>query len=198
MIHDSRFTIIDGLEKWKLNKFLTKNGDNIGKFGVLTIKFLYNTCIPVNVIVKRGCFNVFSVISSFDLDIICKGYDIKTGRTLDLSENLPDNKATWNKWNNGYYSSEIWDISRLLRQIVRCFKYYKRGYNTDLVVHKYLSKLDELIEFDNLFNSKDFEEKLELTRKNAAIVREICSEWLETHEITEEEIELINEKIKEM
>ena len=198
MKYDERFVIQDKLEQWKLDKFLSKDKDDTVKYGILTIKFLYNTCIPVNIILKKNCHNIFSVISSFDMDIICKGYDIKTGKTLDLSENLPDNKTTWNRWNQSYYSGEIWEIGRLLRQTVRCVKYWKRGYDTDLIVKKYLSKLDELIAYENLFNSKDFDEKLKVVKFNAQIVKDIFETWLETHEMTDEELELINAKLKEL
>jgi len=197
MQYDKRFVIQDKLEQWKLNKFLRKN-DDAGKYGILTIKFLYNTCIPVNVVYKKNCHNIFSVISSFDMDIIAKGYDIKTKKSLDLSENLPDNTATWNKWNRSYYSDEIWEISRLLRQVVRCVKYHRRGFNTDLVVKKYLSKLNELLEYENLFNSLEFDEKLKVIKANATIVKDVFQTWLDTHEMSDEEMDLINEKIKEL
>ena len=87
-----------------------------------TIKFMYNTCLPVNIILKKGATDIFSVLSSFDMDIICKGWDIETKQFMDLSENLPDNKATWNKWNSRYYNPELWEVSRVLRQLERCFR----------------------------------------------------------------------------
>jgi len=198
MIYDDKFTIQDSLEEWKLNKFLTKDKDGLGKIGILTIKFLYNAAVPVNIVYKRNCTNLFSVISSFDMDIIAKGYDIKTGKSLDLSENLPDKQVTWNKWNTAYYSEEIWEISRLLRQVVRCVKYHRRGFNTDLVVEKYISKLGDLMNFENLFSSAEFDAKLKVTKENAKIVKDIFEVWLQTHEITDEELDLINVKIKEM
>lgn len=197
MHHNSMFTILDPLEKWKFDQYINKNEDKFYKFGLVTIKFMYNTCVPINVILKKNCNNIFSVLSSFDLDIICKGYDIQTKKFLNLSENN-DKIATWNKWNTNFYSDEIWQVSRILRQLERCFKYHKRGYNTDLVVLKYIDLITKLQEFESIFNSENFNEKLRVTQENTFIVKEICSLWLKTHEITDENIALLQKKIKEI
>ena len=138
MYHNDMFTILDPIENWKFQQYIDKPYDNFQKFGLTTIKFTYNTCVDVNVIVKKKAKDIFSVLSSFDLDIISKGYDIETKQYLDLSQGLPDKVATWNKWNTTYYSDEIWAMSRILRQLTRCFKYHKRGYNTDAIVLKYI------------------------------------------------------------
>lgn len=197
MHHNPMFTILDPIEKWKFQQYIDKNQDNFYKFGLVTIKFTYNTCIPVNIIVKKNCRDIFSVMSSFDMDIIAKGYDIETKQYLNLSENL-DKKATWNKWNTAFYSSEIWQISRILRQLERCFKYYKRGYDVDEVVKKYIELIGKLQDFTNIFDSENFTEKLKITKDNTAIVKQICELWLETHEITDEQIELLKIKTKEI
>jgi hypothetical protein len=137
------------------------------------------------------------VISSFDMDIICKGYDIETKQYLDLSENL-GKIATWNKWNTSFYTEEVWQINRVLRQLERCFKYYNRGYNVDKVVIKYIELIDKLQNFSNIFESANFDEKIKITKENTSIVKQICELWLETHSITEQEIELLKLKIKEI
>lgn len=198
MHYNDKFTILDPLEKWKFEQYTDRNESTFYKFGLVTIKFVYNTCVEVNIILKKNCTNIFSVISSFDLDIICKGYDLQTKKYLDLSENLPDKKTTWNKWNTTYYSDEIWAISRILRQLSRCFKYHKRGYNTDDVVLKYIELLETLQEYESIFNSQNFNEKLKVTQENTIIVKQICELWLETHEITDEQIELLETKIKQI
>ena len=198
MHYNDMFQILDPLEKWKFDQFINKNESTFFKFGVLTIKFTYNLCIPVNIILKKKCNNIFSVLSSFDLDIISKGYDILSGQYLDLSQNLPDKKATWNKWNTTYYSEEIWEINRILRQLQRCFKYHKRGYNTDEIVIKYIELINRIQEVNNIFNNENFDEKLKLTKANTMIVKKLCETWLETHEISEEELELLTFKIKQI
>lgn len=198
MHHSSDFHILDKLEKWKFDKYINDNNDNFYKFGLVTIKFTYNTCIPVNVILKKNCKNIFSVLSSFDMDIISKGYDIETKQYLDLSTNGDTKIATWNKWNTKFYSSEVWELSRILRQLERCFKYHKRGYNTDSVVLKYIELIDRIDEYENIFNSENFNEKLSRTKNNVKIVKEICNIWLDTHTISDDEIELLKQKITEI
>lgn len=198
MHHSPMFTQLDPLEKWKWDQYRTKDNSTFYKFGLITIKFHYNTCVEINVILKKKCKDIFSVLSSFDLDIISKGYDLETKQYLDLSQHLPDKKATWNRWNTTYYSDEIWAISRVLRQLNRCFKYYKRGYNTDEVVLKYLELLNKLEKYESIFNAETFNDKLKVTQENTFIVKQICELWLETHNITEEQMQLLEQKTREI
>ena len=197
LYYNNNFLILDPLEKWKLDQYLNKEHGK-ASFGITTIKFVYNTCIPVNVIFKKGCINAFSVLASFDIDIICKAYDIETRQYLDLSENLPNKQATWNKWNTNFYDPELWQIGRILRQLERVIKYHKRGYNTDAVCLKYIELIDNVQKFQNIFNSDNFSEKLKIRKNNTKIVKEICLKWLENHEISNEQLELLKEKIKEI
>lgn len=53
MHFNSMFTIIDPLEKWKFDQYINKNEDKFYKFGLITIKFTYNTCVTVNIILKK-------------------------------------------------------------------------------------------------------------------------------------------------
>lgn len=198
LYYNSSFLILDPLEQWKLDQFLNKEYNNKSKFGITTIKFVYNTCIDVNIIYKKNCNNIFSVLSSFDIDIICKGWDIETRQYLDLTEHLPNKQATWNKWNTNFYDPELWQISRILRQLERVIKYHKRGYNTDAVCIKYIELIDEVQNFQNIFNSNNFSETLKIRKKNTKIVKDICNIWLKTHEISDEQLELLKEKIKEV
>jgi len=196
MHHSPMFSQIDDLEIWKWEKYRVSG--RAYRQDLITIKFMYNTCVEVNVIFKEKSNDAFSVLSSFDMDIICKAYDIQTKRFLDLSENLPDKKATWNRWNTKFYSGEVWTISRILRQITRCFKYHKRGYNTDLVVEKYIDLINKLTEYESVFNSQNFNDKLKVTKSNILIVKQLAELWLKTHSITDEQLEIINEKIREI
>ena len=198
MYYNDMFTILDPLEKWKCERYINTPYDSFKKFGLTTIKFHYNTCIEINIIVKKNCDNIFSVMSSFDMDIITKGYDIETKQFLDLSENGDTKIATWNKWNKAFYSDEVWQISRILRQLERCFKYHKRGYKTDAIIEKYIELITKLQDFTNIFSSENFSEKLKVTKNNTLIVKQICELWLKTHEITDEQIELLKIKIKEI
>lgn len=199
MYHNPMFTILDKLEIWKSDMFRQRENFNNTKHasGVTTIKFMWNTCVPVNIIFKKNCSNIFSVLSSFDLNIICKGYDLQAKEYLDLTTN-PGRIASWNKWNPAFQSTEIWSINRILRQLERVFKYHKRDYNTDAVVLKYMELIDTVQEFQSIFSSENFNEKLKITQENTLIIKKICELWLKTHEITEEQIELLKIKIKQI
>ena len=198
MYHNPMFHIVDQLELWKANRFIEGNFNKKG-FKITTIKFLYNTCIPVNIIYKPYCNNGYSVISTFDMDIIAKCYDTFIEKEIDLTHGSTETKiASWNRHNINFYDSEIWQISRILRQLVRVFKYHKRGYNTDAVVHKFIELIDKIQEFENIFNSNNFTETLKIRKDNTKIVKQLCETWLKTHEISDEELELLNEKIKEL
>lgn len=198
LYHNPMFTIIDKVEDWKADMFMNDDSFNSKHIsGVQTIKFIYNTCVPINIIYKKNCNNIFSVLSSFDLDIIAKGYDLKTGQYLDFRQEK-DKTVTWNIWNPAFRSGKIWQISRILRQLERCFKYHKRGYNTDLVVLKYIELIDKIQESQNIFKSETYNEKLEITKTNTLMVKKLCELWLETHEISDEQLEKLQLKLKEI
>ncbi len=191
------FQLLEPIEQWKFKEWTTSKQSSLKKLGLITIKFKYNLAVDVNLIFKLKDTNLFNVISSFDLDIICKGYDIQTKQYLSLSQN--DGKtAHWNKWNTNFYAEDVWTINRLLRQFERCIKYHNRGYNTDLVVKKYIELLDKLIDYHNIFNSTNFDEKLVIMKENGKILKEILKKWLADHKLTDEELTLLQQKIKEL
>jgi len=194
------FTILDKLEQWKASMIENKDFvNNKHHTGITTIKLVYNTCIDINIILKKNCTNIFSVLSSFDMDLISKGFDLETKQYLDLSGDSQKTKiVSYNKWNPAFNSKEIWSVSRLLRQLERCFKYHKRGYNTDKVIHKYIELINTLQEFQSVFNSENFNEKLKITQQNTLIVKQICELWLQTHQITDEQIEILKTKVSEI
>jgi len=197
MYHNPLFYILDPLEQWKFNKYINEGDSSFNKVGLTTIKFTYNTCVTINIILKKGCNNPYGVLSTFDLDIISKCYDIETKQVLDLT-NGAGKIVSWNKWNTSFYTAEIWKISRILRQLERCFKYYKRGYNTDAVVLKYIELIEDIQKFESIFNSENFNEKLKVTKHNTQIIKDICVVWLDTHTISEETLSLLQNKIKEI
>ena len=197
MLHNPMFTILDEMENWKFQRYINVEEKSYSKFGITTIKFTYNTCIDINVVLKKNCNNIFSVLSSFDMDLISKGYDIEAKEYLDLTNGSAVSKiASWNKWNPMYHSDEVWAISRVLRQLERTFKYSKRGYNTDAVVIKYMELIGNIEKYESIFSSENFNEKLKLTKLNIAVLKQICQVWLETHTISDDEIKLLKETIK--
>jgi len=199
LYHNKMFLLIDPIEKWKFKDWTeTTYKASLKKLGLITIKFKYNMSIDVNIIFKERNHTIFDVLSNFDLDIIAKGYDLKSKKVLDLCENREHKVATWNKWNKQFYNPNIWAISRILRQFERVIKYYKRGYNTDDVVIKYKEILTEMLEYENIFNSTKMDEKVMSVKTNSVILLKIFDKWLATHEISDIEIELIKETIKNL
>lgn len=200
MYHDPMFTILDKLEVWKSQQIMTRNEFfNKHHTGITSLKFTYNTCININIVLKKEYDNIFSILSSFDMNIICRGWDLQAKKFLDLTEGSTSTKIVdYNRWNPGFASAEIWKISRILRQLERCFKYHKRGYNTDAVVLKYIELIDGIQEFESIFNSENFNDKLKVTKHNTLVLKQICEKWLETHEISEEALVILQEKIKEI
>lgn len=198
MYFNPRFLLIEKLEEWKFKEWTTKDyKKSLKKMGLVTIKFKYNTCIDVNVIYKEKSKSIFDVLSTFDLNIICKGFDLKTKKILDLTDN-PGKIADYNKWNLNFESPDIWSISRLLRQFMRVIKYHERGYNTDKVVLKYKSIIEDLMQFENIYNSVLVDQKVDNIKTNGKILIAIMDKWLENHSITDEEKTLLNNKIKEI
>ncbi len=197
MHFNKMFQLIEPLEQWKFKEWTTAKKSSLHKLGLITIKFKYNLSVDVNLIYKTRDTNLFNVISNFDMDIICKGYDIKTKQYLDLSQN--DSKIVhWNKWNTMFYAEDVWTVGRLLRQFERCIKYHNRGWNTDNVVIKYIELVDRLIEYNNIFKSANFDERLSVMKENGKLLKLLFQKWLEEHKLTEEELLLLNQKIKEL
>ncbi len=198
---NENFYIIDPAEQWKYDQQINEPKRKSNKNYIQTIKFVYNTCLTVNIILKKSTSNIFEVLSTFDMDIIAKGYDLQTKQYLDLGNIDNRNKkiASWNIWNMAYYNPNIWETGRILRQLGRSFKYYKRGYNTDGVVLKFIDIINEIQNLHNLFeNSILYTSKFEIIQKNIQSIKDICLLWLDKHTITDKEIKLLNIKIKEI
>jgi hypothetical protein len=199
MYHNPKFLILDKLEKWKFRDYIkNSNNGSIRKLGLISLKFKWNTCVDVNVVFKKDVNSLFDVLSSFDMDIVCKGFDIKTQQYLDLRKGESD-IANPNLWNKAFMDTNIWGISRILRQFSRIIKYHKRGYNTDPMVLKYKSMILDMQNTENIFNeSFSVKEKIESVKINGDILIKIFDKWLESHEITDDEFELINKTIKQI
>lgn len=195
MKYDKMFQILDPLEQWKFDEYINKGQSSFNKLGLVTIKFKYNLSVDINVIYKKYSANAFSVLASFDMNIICKAYDIASKEVLDLTNNT-GKVADWNRWNSAYYDFNIWRVGRLLRQVERCIKYYNRGYDTDKIILKYIDLIREYEEYESVFKSEKFNEKLEENQRNISTVKELMNVWLETHIIQEKELTQLKELTK--
>lgn len=189
------FQLIDPLEKWKCTEYLDKGQSSFRKIGIISVKFKYNLLLDINVVLKKEATNIFGVLSTFDFDLVARGWDIPTGQFFSLSDNNT-RIMNWNTWNLSYTKFDIWKVSRLLRQIERCFKYHNRGYNTDRVIERYIYMINQFLEYENIFNSETFEMRLDEYKTNIRNVKKLCELWLKDHNITEEQMNTIKELTK--
>lgn len=191
MYYDKRFTVLDKLEEHKLLEYINTNKSSYDTIGLITIKFYYNLSVPVNIILKKSQRNLFDVISNFDIDLIAVGYDIKTGKTLNLRESVGKN-VTWNRWNKSFYQIDFWSTKRLLRQFQRIIKYTDRGYNLNEVTDKYISILKEIIKIENFYHTEKgktyFNENIEQFKKVLAILKVYRKEGV----ISKESLDVLN------
>lgn len=198
MKHDPMFIIADPKEEWKLKKWTSCNDYKFElSYNMISIKFKYNTCVDINLIYKKKAANVFDVLSSFDMDIICKGYDLKSKRILDLTSGN-DKIADWNRWNPQFREINAWSLNRLLRQFQRVIKYHKRGYNTDLVCSKYRDIMLDMTKYVDIWKTDKTIEKVKKVKSNSKILINILEKWLETHDLNKEELLLLDKTIKEL
>ena len=197
--HNPMFVLADKVQKWSANKFRKNIETSLKKNKIISIKFLYNTCVTVNLVIKSNADNIYSVLSSFDMDIICKGYDLLTKETFDFTYGSTiTKKASWNKLNKKFYDPELWNVKSILRQIVRVFKYFERGYDVDNVILKYIELSNNIQELENIFDSPRYEEFLKPAKINTLVIKNICECWLQNHTISEKELELLKLTIKQL
>ena len=191
LYYNPLFLIIEPLEQWKFDEFSKKGHSSLNKFGLISIKFKYNMSVDVNLVFKKYQKNAFDVISAFDLDIVAVAYDIQTKQELSLRENKGEKVATWNKWNNLFYTNDTWGTWRLLRQFERCIKYHDRGYDVTEVVDKYIEICEKLLDKDNVFKSDKGTAHFEKVTKETEIIVQILRVWKDTKKITPEELTML-------
>lgn len=187
MYYNSMFQILDPLEKHKFEEYIDHDKSSLKKIGLITIKFKYNTCIDVNITYKEFHHNLFDVISNFDLDIIARGYDIKTKQELNLRQST-GKKGTWNRWNKSFYSSDIWSIKRLLRQFERVVKYTERGYDLTSVTDKYIELVKDILSKENIYKTERGTKFFEDTTQQFEIVLKVLQTWKKKKKMSPEEI----------
>lgn len=198
MYHNPMFIIADPKEQWKLDKWMKcKDYNKELNYGMISIKFKYNTCVDVNIIYKAASKNIFEVLSSFDMDIVAKGFDLSSRQYLDLTP-LDKTKADWNRWNKKFTDINAWSIKRLLRQFSRVIKYHNRGYNTDKVCIKYRSIMEDMLKYVDIWKTEKTLEKVKNVKSKAKILITIFDIWLESHSLTLKQEELLEETIKSL
>ena len=198
MKHNPMFMIADPKEQWKCDKWTkTKNYHKELSYGMVSIKFKYNMCVDVNLIFKKNSDNIFKILSSFDMDIVAKGFDLSSRKYLDLTSGN-GKIADWNKWNNQFRDVNAWSINRLLRQFRRVIKYHNRGYNTDLVCLKYKEILEDTLKYVDIWKTEKTVVKISSVKEKCKDLIRIFNIWLKKHEFTKEELEELDKTIKEL
>lgn len=195
MYYNPLFQILDPLEKHKFEDYIDNDKSSLESLGLVTIKFKYNLCVDVNIVYKKYNKNIFDVISSFDLDIIAAGYDIKTCKTLSLRETT-GLEGTWNKWNSAFYKKgDFWSVKRLLRQFERTVKYTQRGYNLESVTNKYIEIVEEIIKTENFYKSSKGTEYFKNNMEKFEIVLKILKIYQSSKIITQEQLLILKQII---
>jgi hypothetical protein len=193
MHYNNLFQILDHLEIHKFNQYINENHSSIDKLGLITIKFMYNTCVPINVVYKKYFKNCFDVISSFDMDMIATAYDIQTKKTLSLRETT-GKTGTWNRWNTNFYKTDsFWSCKKLLRQFERVVKYTQRGYDVSSVSDKYIELTEGIISMNNFYKTEKGEKFFNDTIEEFKIVLKVLYSWKKDQKITEEELLLLKQ-----
>lgn len=186
MKYNPLFQILDPLEKYKFDEYINKGKSSLHKIGLITIKFKFNLAIDINIVFRKTNNNIFDVISNFDLNIISKGYDIRTKETLDLSGYTGNKIGTWNKWNKYFYNPDMWDCKRFLRQFSRIVKYEQRGFNLDLVLDKYIELVEGVLTLEDIYKTEKGHEFYIKTKTEFELVLAILQEYKKTKEISTE------------
>ena len=196
MHYNPLFQILDPLEKYKYNEYTINGKSSINSIGLITIKFKYNLCVDVNVVYRKSNNNIFDVISNFDINLICKGYDIRTKETLDLGGYTGNKIGTWNKWNKSFYNPNMWDCKRFIRQFERVVKYEQRGYNLDAVTDKYIELTEGVLQLENIYKTERGTEFYEKTIKEFQVVLALLKQYKKSKEISVEGLKILKDLIK--
>lgn len=176
MHYNPMFQILDKLEQHKFESYLRDKKSSLDSIGVVSIKFMYNLCIPVNIVYKKFSTNIFNVLSSFDMDLISQGYCLQTKQYLSLRKST-GNTVNWNVFNTSFYKTDFWSTKKLLRQFERNVKYHDRGYDLSSVTDKYIELVENIIATENFYKSEKGTKYFEDTIEQFEVVLKILNAW---------------------
>ena len=177
-------------EAWKLDRMRKAMRQKDSFLQTLKLK---RDGVIVNITFKNGKTNMLAVLSSFDMSIIMKGYDIETKSMMDLRVGsdlmVPeDPNGKWSEDKNvavpnplrkqdvDMYGAEMW-----IRQFDRVIKYWNRGFDTRPMAEFYIKLINGVIDKGALFS----------TDKASANYRE----FVETYEpLRDKMVEWLNDK----
>lgn len=185
--YNPMFQILDKLEQHKFETYTRNKKSSLESIGVVSIKFMYNLSIPINIIYKKFSSNIFNVLSSFDTDLVAQGYCLQTKQYLSLRKSTGMN-VNWNVFNTTFYKSDYWSVKRLLRQFARNVKYHQRGYDLSVVTEKYISLIEEILKRDNIYHTEKGTKFYTDTKEQFEVVLKILQEWKKTLTMTPENL----------
>ncbi len=183
--YNKMFTILQPLEKDKFTQYTKTKKSSLDNIGLISIKFTYNLCIPLNIVYRKNNRNIFDVISGFDCDLIAQGYCLRTKKELSLRESN-GMTLTWNKWCKSFYQSNQFDVKRILRQFERLCKYKSRGYNCDELLDKYIDLTKDILSKDNIYTSEKGVSFYDRTQDEFNLALKILQEYKKVQEISPE------------
>lgn len=173
-------------ELWKLRR-LHEWGLN-HKIGITTYTFNCDG-IMINITYKQTkrqgrwepLINCPSVLMSFDMSIVMRGYDIQSHVMFDLRpEDVPVTTAVPNPLRK--HDCMMWTVAKWIRQFDRVIKYYDRGFDTRPMARFYLEMIDECIEAGCLFDSEESQNAFNSFSKEFLEKRAVIKDWLDEHE----------------
>lgn len=148
---DTNRSMLQEEQKYKWLKQRRVNKD----WKLHTVK-MNNDGITINISNKQKCTNVAEVIATFDMSIICRGWDIPGQFLYDLTQQWSDKKtAVPNKIR--HQDTDTLTTAYWVRQFDRVIKYWNRGYDTRPMAKFYLSQIDEVLERGNIWTSEQSE-----------------------------------------
>lgn len=178
-------------ERWKIERIKDRG---MQKKAVLTTVKLVRDGIVVNITYKNNKTNLLSVLSSFDMSIIMKGFDIETKVMMDLRTKndgfVPEDPLK--KWSSDpmvavpnplrkqdvdMYGVEMW-----VRQWDRVLKYWSRGFDTRPMAKFYVDSINRIIDDGALFTTDKSQSAYQLFVDTYIPLRDKMSAWLEAKE----------------
>lgn len=164
-------------EAWKMGKLFHDNTFK-KKYNLSTISLIDDRGIAVNITQKNNCNKTSAVLTSFDMDIVMRGFDIQSGNLLDMR-----NDATTVAHPNMEKRIEIEAVSvdMWVRQFDRVIKYYDRGFDTRPMAKFYHDLIGDVLELGPTCVSEKAMEFYENIADNLIKAKANIDAWLKEH-----------------
>jgi hypothetical protein len=166
-------------EEWKIERIRWKG---IQKNASLqTVKMVGPQEVCVNLTWKYGKTTLADVLASFDMTIIMKGYDIRNGYTLDLTD-VCGNKRVASPNPMREQDCDMYGVEMWVRQFSRVIKYWNRGFDTRPMAQFYIELINGVLEKGQLFNTEKSENVYREFVETYEPLRDKMVQWLKAKE----------------